>query len=129
MIFFGTVSPGGILELDHPDLYSDLLKGRLANCRVQLDIDRREAKQSLSQKAYYWMYRATGCTGASLGILPAHEFVSPVTGTVLCFSLHHSVMLLERLDGNMTRTDQSRQSVATYQFSAVPWNSYFVLWL
>ena len=58
-----------------------------------------------------------------------HEFVSPVTGTVLCFSLHHSVVLLERLDGNMTRTDQSRQSVATYQFSAVPWNSYFVLWL
>jgi hypothetical protein len=57
MIFQGTVSPGGILEPDHPELYSDLLKGRLANCRVQLDIDRREAKQSLSQKL------TTGSTG------------------------------------------------------------------
>ena len=31
MIFFGDVSPAGILELDHPELYSDLLKGKLAN--------------------------------------------------------------------------------------------------
>lgn len=30
MIFFGGVSPAGILELDHPELYSDLLKGKLA---------------------------------------------------------------------------------------------------
>jgi hypothetical protein len=35
MIFFGHVSPAGILELDHPELYSDLLKGRLL-CRVEL---------------------------------------------------------------------------------------------
>jgi hypothetical protein len=26
MIFFGHVSPGGVLELDHPERYSDLLK-------------------------------------------------------------------------------------------------------
>jgi hypothetical protein len=30
MIFFGRVSAAGILELDHPELYGDLLKGRLA---------------------------------------------------------------------------------------------------
>jgi hypothetical protein len=40
MIFFGHVTAAGILELDHLECYSDLLKGRLANCRVQLDIDR-----------------------------------------------------------------------------------------
>jgi hypothetical protein len=28
MIFFGHVTPAGILELDHPELYGDLLKGR-----------------------------------------------------------------------------------------------------
>src|ERR1700745_2364083 len=27
MIFFGHVSPGGVLELDDPETYSDLLKG------------------------------------------------------------------------------------------------------
>ena len=27
MIFFVHVSPGGVLELDHPELLSDLLKG------------------------------------------------------------------------------------------------------
>jgi hypothetical protein len=52
MIFFGHVSPGGILALDHPELYSDLLKGRLANCRVQLDIDRKRTPRSLQQSAY-----------------------------------------------------------------------------
>ena len=31
MIFFGDVSPAGILEIDHPELCSDLLKGKLAN--------------------------------------------------------------------------------------------------
>jgi hypothetical protein len=30
---------------------------------------------------------------------------------------------------DMTRTNQPRQSVATSQFSAAPWNSYFILWL
>jgi hypothetical protein len=34
MIFFGHISPGGILELDQPELYNDLLKGKLASCRV-----------------------------------------------------------------------------------------------
>jgi hypothetical protein len=52
MIFFGTVSAAGILELDHPELYSDLLKGRLANCRVQLDIDRKKTPRSQQQSAY-----------------------------------------------------------------------------
>ena len=49
MIFFGAITPGGILELDHPELYSDLLKGGLANCRVQLEIDRTQ-----QQNAYLW---------------------------------------------------------------------------
>lgn len=52
MIFFGTISPGGTLELDHPELYNDLLKGRLANCRVQLDIDRKKTPRSQQQSAY-----------------------------------------------------------------------------
>jgi hypothetical protein len=52
MLFLGTVSPGGVLELDHPELYSDLLKGRLANCRVQLDIDRKKTPRSQQQSAY-----------------------------------------------------------------------------
>jgi hypothetical protein len=52
MLFFGTVSPGGTLELDHPELYRDLLKGRLANCRVQLDIDRKKTPRSQQQSAY-----------------------------------------------------------------------------
>jgi hypothetical protein len=52
MIFFGHVSPGGVLELDHPELLSDLLKGRLANCRVQLDIDRKKTPPSQQQSAY-----------------------------------------------------------------------------
>jgi hypothetical protein len=42
MIFFGHVTPAGILELDHLELYGDLLKGRLAYCRVQIDIDRKK---------------------------------------------------------------------------------------
>jgi hypothetical protein len=54
MIFLGHVSPGGILELDHPELYSDLLKGRLANCRVQLDIDRKKTPRSHQQNNYLW---------------------------------------------------------------------------
>jgi hypothetical protein len=54
MIFSGHVSPGGVLELDHPELYSDLLKGRLANCRVQLDIDRKKTPRSQQQSAYLW---------------------------------------------------------------------------
>lgn len=52
MIFFGNVSPGGVLELDHPELYSDLLKGKLANCRVQLEIDRKKTPRSQQQSAY-----------------------------------------------------------------------------
>lgn len=52
MIFFGRVSPAGILELDNPELYSDLLKGKLANCRVQLDIDRVKTPRSQQQSAY-----------------------------------------------------------------------------
>jgi hypothetical protein len=54
MIFLGHVSPGGILELDHPELYSDLIKGRLANCRVQLDIDKKKTARSHQQNAYLW---------------------------------------------------------------------------
>ena len=54
MIFFGHISPGGVLELDHPELYSDLLKGRLANCRVQLDIDRKKTPRSHQQNNYLW---------------------------------------------------------------------------
>ena len=54
MIFFGHVSPGGVLELDHPERYSDLLKGRLANCRVQVDIDRKKTPRSQQQSAYLW---------------------------------------------------------------------------
>jgi hypothetical protein len=46
MIFFGHVTPAGVLELDYPELYNDLLKGRLANCRVQLDIDRKKTPRS-----------------------------------------------------------------------------------
>jgi hypothetical protein len=49
MIFFGHVSAAGILELDHPELYGDLLKGRLANCRVQIDIDRKKTPRSQQQ--------------------------------------------------------------------------------
>ena len=52
MIFFGHVSAAGILELDHPELYGDLLKGHLANCRVQLDIDRKKTPRSQQQSAY-----------------------------------------------------------------------------
>jgi hypothetical protein len=52
MMFFGHVSPAGSLELDHPELYSDLLKGRLANCRVQLEIDRKKTPRSQQQSAY-----------------------------------------------------------------------------
>jgi len=54
MIFFGAITPGGILELDHPELYSDLLKGGLANCRVQLEIDRKKTPRSQQQNAYLW---------------------------------------------------------------------------
>jgi hypothetical protein len=54
MIFFGHITPAGILELDHPELYGDLLKGRLANCRVQLDIDRKKIPRSHQQNAYLW---------------------------------------------------------------------------
>ena len=54
MIFFGHVSAAGILELDHPDLYGDLLKGKLANCRVQFDIDRKKTPRSQQQSAYLW---------------------------------------------------------------------------
>jgi hypothetical protein len=46
MIFFGHITPAGVLELDHPELYNDLLKGKLANCRVQLDIDRKKTPRS-----------------------------------------------------------------------------------
>jgi hypothetical protein len=46
MIFFGCVSAAGILELDHPELYGDLLKGKFANCRVQLDIDRKKGRRA-----------------------------------------------------------------------------------
>jgi len=42
MIFFGHVTPPASLKLDHLELYGDLLKGRLANCRVQIDIDRKK---------------------------------------------------------------------------------------
>jgi len=52
MIFLGLVSPDGTLELDHPELYSDLLKGKLANYRVQLDIDRKKTPRSQQQSAY-----------------------------------------------------------------------------
>jgi hypothetical protein len=54
MIFFGAITHGGILELDHPELYSDLLKGGLANCRVQLEIDRKKTPRSQQQNAYLW---------------------------------------------------------------------------
>jgi hypothetical protein len=54
MIFFGHITPAGVLELDHPELYNDLLKGRLANCRVQLDIDRKKTPRSQQQSAYLW---------------------------------------------------------------------------
>jgi hypothetical protein len=49
MIFFGRVSPAGILELDHP---VDLLKRKSANCQVQLDIDREKTPGSQQQSAY-----------------------------------------------------------------------------
>jgi len=52
MIFFGHVTAAGILELDHPELYGDLLRGKLANCRVQLDIDRKKTPRSQQQSAY-----------------------------------------------------------------------------
>ena len=35
MIFFGHVTPAGILELHHLELYGDLLKGRLARQSLQ----------------------------------------------------------------------------------------------
>jgi|SRR5712664_514880 len=54
MIFFGHVTPAGILELHHLELYGDLLKGRLANCRVQIDIDRKKTPRSQQQSAYLW---------------------------------------------------------------------------
>jgi hypothetical protein len=54
MIFFGQVTPAGILELHHLELYGDLLKGRLANCRVQIDIDRKKTPRSQQQSAYLW---------------------------------------------------------------------------
>jgi len=54
MIFFGHVTPAGILELDHLELYGDLLKGRLAYCRVQIDIDRKKTPRSQQQSAYLW---------------------------------------------------------------------------
>ena len=54
MIFFGHITPAGVLELDHPELYNDLLKGKLANCRVQLDIDRKKTPRSHQQSAYLW---------------------------------------------------------------------------
>jgi hypothetical protein len=50
MIFFGHVTPAGILELDHLELYGDLLKGRLANCRVQIDIDRKKTPPRRSSR-------------------------------------------------------------------------------
>lgn len=52
MLFQAYVTPGGVLELDHPELFNELLKGRLANCRVQLDIDRRKTPRSQQQSAY-----------------------------------------------------------------------------
>ena len=52
MIFFGHVTAAGTLELDHPELYGDLLRGKLANCRVQLDIDRKKTPRSQQQSAY-----------------------------------------------------------------------------
>ncbi|MGZ4869672.1 MAG: hypothetical protein ACXV2F_04860 [Halobacteriota archaeon] len=54
MIFFDHISSGGVLELDHPEFYSDLLKDRLANCRVQLDIDRKKTPRSHQQNNYLW---------------------------------------------------------------------------
>ena len=54
MIFFGHVTAAGILELDHPELYGDLLRGKLANCRVQLDIDRKKTPRPQQQSAYLW---------------------------------------------------------------------------
>ena len=104
-------------------------KARMKHVKVRAAITVSPTKRLLllpHSTVFSQQYRVQTHTGV---LSRLHEFVSPVTGTVLCFSLHHSVVLLERLDGNMTRTDQSRQSVATYQFSAVPWNSYFVLWL
>lgn len=52
MIFHGTVTPQGVLELDHPGLYEDLLKGKLANTRVTLEIDRKKTPRSQQQSAY-----------------------------------------------------------------------------
>jgi len=52
MLFFATVSPSGELQYDRPGLLEDLLKGRLANCRVQVEIDRKKTPRSQAQSAY-----------------------------------------------------------------------------
>lgn len=52
MTFLGHVTPSGDLQLDRPGLYNDLLKGRLADCRIQLDIDRYKPPRSQAQNAY-----------------------------------------------------------------------------
>lgn len=56
MIFHGAVSEGGVLELDKPEAYRDLLRGPLAGHRIQFEIDKRKTKRSRSQNSYYWMY-------------------------------------------------------------------------
>jgi hypothetical protein len=47
---------GNIIDeaMRHPELYSDLLKGGLANCRVQLEIDRKKTPRLQQQNAYLW---------------------------------------------------------------------------
>jgi hypothetical protein len=73
MIVFGAITHGSILELDHPELYSDLLKGGLANCRVQLEIDRKKTPRSQQQNAYLW---AAVCILSSLSTreIPSQKF-------------------------------------------------------
>jgi hypothetical protein len=80
MIFFGTITPSGTLELDHPELYSDLLKGRLANCRIQLDIDRKKTPRSHQQNAYLWaaVYPVIPEIGANLNGVKTKVRTRPV---------------------------------------------------
>jgi hypothetical protein len=68
MIFFGRVSVAGILELDHPELYSDLLKGKLANCRVQLTSTGRKhsARSSSLRTSSLQSTRRLQNTGSSI---------------------------------------------------------------
>jgi hypothetical protein len=49
-----TSHPAASSNSTTPSIYSDLLKGRLANCRVQLDIDRKKTPRSQQQNAYSW---------------------------------------------------------------------------